>query len=69
MLTTNLEYASFDITTPNSQKNIEMILIEKWLGINPSRSSETLDYYKTNTVSEYPITNTHISRDQPNRNL
>ena len=46
MLTTNWEYLWFYIMTPNSHHNIAMIVLGKWLRINPMDLSAALVDYK-----------------------
>ena len=46
MLTTNWYSLFFDIMTPNSHQNLQMIVLVKWIGINPMGLSATLVEYK-----------------------
>ena len=46
--------------TPNSHKNIEMIMLENFQGINPMGLSATLDDSKTNNSSDTPNSHKNI---------
>ena len=66
LITTNGEYLSFDNTAPNSHQNLEMVVLNFFLGMNPMGLNTTLDDYKTNNYSEYSNFHQNLEIHQQN---